>query len=144
MRSSATTRGRRDAPIFRFGMKDESGERTLQITVEGGQWYANGRRHETEARCTAIDLEWSPSTTTLPIQRLRLAVGERSGPIVAAWVRFPHLTLQPLLQEYERTSERRYRYSYSSDAGKFVAEIVVDEVCLVLNYEGLWRREGDL
>jgi hypothetical protein len=50
--------------------------------------------------------------------------------------------LQPFLQEYERISERRYRYS--SDAGKLVAEIVVDEECLVLNYEGLWQREGDL
>ena len=46
------------------------------------------------------------------------------------------------LQEYERISECRYRYS--SDAGKLVAEIVVDEECLVLNYEGLCQREGDL
>jgi uncharacterized protein len=123
-------------------LRDGSGERILQITVEGGQWYANGRMNETLARCTDIDLEWSPSTNTIPMQRLRLAVGERSGPIVAAWVRFPHLRLQPLLQEYERTSERRYRYS--SDGGKFVAQIIVDEECLVLNYEGLWQREGDL
>jgi hypothetical protein len=31
----------------------------------------------------------------------------------------------------------------ASDAGKLVAEIVVDEECLVLNYEGLWQREGN-
>ena len=44
-----------------------------------------------------------------------------------------------------RWPERReYRYRYSSDAGKFIAEIVVDEECLVLNYEGLWQREKDL
>jgi hypothetical protein len=65
-----------------------------------------------------------------------------SGPIVAPSVRFLHLTLQPFLQEYERISERHYRYS--GDAGKLVAEIVDDEECLVLNYEGLWQREGDL
>jgi len=32
----------------------------------------------------------------------------------------------------------------SSEAGKFAAAIVVDEECLVLNYEGRWQREGDL
>jgi hypothetical protein len=58
--------------------------------------------------------------------------------LIAAWVRFPDLTLQPLAQEYKRISELHYRYS--SNAGKFVAEIVVDEEGLVLNYEGLWRR----
>lgn len=36
-----------------------------------------------------------------------------------------------------------YRHRYSSDAGKFVVEIVIDEQYLVLNYEGLWQREGD-
>jgi hypothetical protein len=37
-----------------------------------------------------------------------------------------------------RWPERRgYRYRYSSDAGEFAAEIVVDEEYLVLNYEGL-------
>jgi hypothetical protein len=27
---------------------------------------------------------------------------------------------------------------------KAIAEIVVDEEYLILNYEGLWQREGDL
>lgn len=118
--------------------RDRAGEGILQVTVEDGHWYANGVMNETVVGCSDIDLEWSPSTNTLPIRRLRLAVGERSGPVIATWVRFPSLTLQPLQQEYERTSERRYRYV--SDGGRFVAEIVVDEKDMVLNYEGLWRR----
>jgi hypothetical protein len=69
---------------------------------------------------------------------LNLAVGERSGLVKAAWVRFPDLTLQPLPQEYERISE--WRYQYSSAGGEFVAEIAVDEDGLALNYEGFWQR----
>jgi hypothetical protein len=65
-------------------------------------------------------------------------VGARSGPIVAAWVRFPDLALEPLPQEYERLAESRYRYS--SRGGSFVAQLEVDEHGLVLDYEGQWRR----
>jgi hypothetical protein len=122
-----------------ISFRDGTDERLLQLTVEDGQWCANGRTQEAVAGCTDIDLEWSPSTNTITIRRLRLAVGERSGPVIASWVRFPSLTLQSLLQEYERTSERNYRYI--SDGGAFVAEIAVDEEGMVLNYEGLWQRE---
>jgi len=121
-----------------ISLRDGTAERSLQVTVEDGQWYVNGRMTESLEGCRDIDLEWSPSTNTIPIRRLRLPIGETSGPLLAAWVRFPDLTLQPLPQEYERISELHYRYS--SNGGKFVAEIVVDAEGLVLNYEGLWRR----
>ena len=110
-----------------------------QVAVEDGLWFADGLSIETITGCTDIDLEWSPSTNTLPIRRLPLAVGERSGPIVAAWVRFPSIELQPLSQEYQRTAGNRYRYV--SNQGAFVAELAVDEEGLVTEYEGLWRRE---
>jgi hypothetical protein len=124
-----------------ISLRDGTGEPTLQITVEDGHWYANGRQNETVAGCSDIDLEWSPSTNTIAIRRLRLAVGERSSPFTAAWVRFPSLTLQPLLQQYERTSERSYKYMCDTEGSRFVAEIVVDDDGMVLNYEGLWQRE---
>jgi hypothetical protein len=119
-------------------LRDGTDERVLRVTVEDGKWYLNGHANDSVAECTDIDLEWSPSTNTLPIRRLHLAVGERSGPVLAAWVRFPSLTLQPLLQEYERISGRIYRYK--SRGGKFVAEIAVDEEGLVVTYDGLWQR----
>jgi hypothetical protein len=121
-----------------ISFRDARGERALRVALEDGQWYANGRLNEALTGCTDIDLEWSPSTNTVPIRRLNLAVGERSGLVKAAWVRFPDLTLQPLPQEYERISE--WRYQYSSAGGEFVAEIAVDEDGLALNYEGFWQR----
>ncbi len=121
-------------------LRDAAGERTLRLAVENGRWYADGNEVETVRGCIDIDLGWSPSTNTLPIRRLGLGVGKKSGTITAAWVRFPELTVEPLPQEYERLAERRYRYS--SRGGAFTAELEVDEDDLVIDYEGIWRRVG--
>ncbi|HEY7215099.1 MAG TPA: putative glycolipid-binding domain-containing protein [Thermoanaerobaculia bacterium] len=113
-------------------------ERSLRLAVEDGRWYADDTEQEAVRGCIDVDLSWSPSTNTLPIRRLGLQVGENSGPITAAWVRFPALTIEPLPQEYERLAERRFRYS--SRRGAFTAELEVDDDDLVIDYEGIWRR----
>ena len=51
---------------------------------------------------------------------------------------FPELTIEPLPQRYLRLGERRYRYE--SAGGAFVAEIEVDDLGLVVSYEGGWER----
>ena len=84
-----------------------------------------------------VDLGWSPSTNTLPVRRLQLAVGERRD-LTAAWVRFPQLAVQPLPQSYTRTGERTWLYE--SRGAAFRAALEVDEQGLVVDYEGLWRR----
>jgi uncharacterized protein len=121
-----------------ISVRDAAGERTLKIAAENGRWYENGVENQTVAGAVDIDLGWSPSTNTLPIRRLGLEVGQTSGEFIAAWVRFPELTLQPLQQEYLRLGDRKYRYS--SRGGAFVAELLVDEHDLVLDYEGFWQR----
>ena len=84
-----------------------------------------------------VDLGFSPATNTLPIRRLDLAIGEAVA-VTAAWVRFPELTIEPLPQRYIRLAERCYRYE--SAGGAFVAEIEVDNLGLVIMYEGGWQR----
>jgi hypothetical protein len=119
-------------------VRDAAGKRTLQIATENGRWYENGRENKTVVGALDIDLGWSPSTNTLPIKRLKLEIGQTSGEFIAAWVRFPELTLKPLPQEYVRLGNRKYRYS--SRSGAFVAELLVDEHDLVVAYEGFWQR----
>lgn len=119
-------------------VRDATGERTLQITTENGRWFENGRETQTVNGAIDIDLGWSPSTNTLPIKRLKLEIGQSSGEFMAAWVRFPELTLQPLLQEYRRLADLHYRYS--SRGGAFVANLIVDNDDLVVDYEGFWLR----
>lgn len=116
--------------------------RAVRLIVDGGRWSANGREVAPVAGCLDVDLAWSPSTNTLPIRRRDLAVGASSGPLTAAWIRFPDLEIEPLPQEYLRLAERRYRYT--SRGGEFTAELEVDELGLVVDYGDIWERaEGD-
>jgi uncharacterized protein len=121
-----------------ISVRDSQGERSLRVRKENGRWYENGRPNNTLDGCDDIDLEWSPSTNTIPIRRLRPAVGETSGILTAAWIRFPSLRVEKLPQEYRRVSERQY--VYTSHNGSFTAEITVDDQDLVLDYQGFWHR----
>ena len=80
----------------------------------------------------------TPATNTLPIRRLNLHVGG-SESVIAAWVKFPELTVEPLSQRYTRLAKDTY--SYESNTG-FSAEIVVDDLGLVNMYPGGWERIG--
>jgi len=111
----------------------------LEISVSGPRrWKLNGTEVRTVEGCTDIDLNFSPSTNTLPIRRLSLGVGERQT-VRAAWLRFPSLELEPLEQSYTRLSEDRYRYE--SAGGQFTAELVVDTAGFVRDYPGIWVAE---
>jgi len=115
-----------------------SRRKKVTIKRKKNRWYVDEKEVRSVRGCLDIDLSWSPSTNTLPIRRLDLPVGGESGPIAAAWLRFPHLELEPLHQEYKRLSESRYLYS--SRGGLFEANLEVDENGLVTDYEGRWER----
>jgi hypothetical protein len=113
-------------------------QRTLQLTVDDQQrWWQAGSELAECAGLIDIDLAVTPSTNTLPIRRLQLAVGENSS-VTAAWVRFPELTIQPLAQRYTRLAE--YRYQYLSIDHHYQAELEVDELGLVIQYGDWFER----
>jgi uncharacterized protein len=87
--------------------------------------------------CDYIDLGITPSTKALPINRLGLAVGA-SAEILAAWVRFPELTVSPMAQRYTRVAANTY--FYENVGSDFKAIVEVDSAGLPLTYEGLWQR----
>jgi hypothetical protein len=111
----------------------------------GGRWSAERQPEPDAPRVTLpelagltdIDLAFTPATNTLPIRRLRPEVGETVD-VVAAWLRFPELVIEPLPQTYRRLDQRRYHYE--SGGGAFTAVITVDEHGLVVGYDGLWTR----
>lgn len=105
-------------------VRDSGGERKLFVAVKDGCWTINGTRADQLVGAIDIDLGWTPSTNTLPIRRLSLRVGASSGPVIAAWIKFPDLEVEPLPQEYIRLDEERYLYT--SRGGAFKTKILVD------------------
>lgn len=111
-------------------------QRFLDLRARDGRWYVNGREVEALRGCVDVDFGFTPATNTLSIRRLELAPGE-SRDVVAAWVRFPELTVEPLSQRYTRLSDDRYRYQSSTG---FSAELTVDDAGLVREYPGAWQQ----
>ena len=106
-----------------------------QIVVKpNGRWMHNETELPQFDGCIDIDLNFSPSTNTLPIRRLRLAVGA-SARVRVAWLRFPDFTLHVAEQSYTRIAADRYEYRN----GKFRSEISVDSIGLVRDYPPVWE-----
>jgi uncharacterized protein len=119
--------------------RSQGARRTLRMERDAeGHWRRDGQDAPELAGCTDVDLEVTPATNALPVNRLRFPpVGGRQE-ILAAWVRFPSLRVIPARQSYERLAESRYRYT-SLDSG-FTAVVDVDVDGLPTGYEGIWRR----
>ncbi len=113
--------------------------KNLSLTVESrGVWRGSGQEFCEIQGCEDVDLAVTAATNTLAIKRLNLQVGG-SESIVAAWVKFPELTVEPLSQRYTRLTKNAYRYESTTG---FSAEIVVDDLGLVSAYPGGWERIG--
>jgi hypothetical protein len=113
---------------------EDGGQRALRLTRGAdGRWTKDGQPLPGFEDCVDVDLEWSPSTNTLPIRRLNLAIGTKAS-MTAAWIRFPTLEVQRLDQSYERLAEDRYRYQ----SGQFSANLAVDHEGWVLRYGNNW------
>ena len=110
-------------------------QRTLTLARDAkGGWTRDGVAVKGLKGCVDVDLGCSPSTNTLPIRRLRLAVGATKI-IQAAWVQFPSLEVVKAKQTYTRLDEFTYRYA----SGAFEAELVVDDDGVVAQYAE-WQR----
>ena len=116
-------------------VKLDDGGQVLSLSADAaGHWSRDGRRLSELDGCLDVDLEWSPSTNTLPIRRLAPVVGETKT-VTGAWVRFPSLEVERLHQSYERLDKTRYRYRSAS----FTADLTVGDDGLVLRYGGNWQ-----
>jgi hypothetical protein len=102
------------------------------------RWTSNGQAAPSVAGCVDLDLSFSPATNTIPIRRLALNPGERAE-VRSAWLKFPGLVLEPLVQTYVCSGASTYHYE--SSGGEFVTDIEVDAAGFVVRYPPLWERE---
>jgi hypothetical protein len=106
----------------------------LVLEADGqGRWTREGTVVIDNPDALDCDLGFSPSTNTLPIRRLGLAIGE-TREIAVAWVLFPSFEVVLGRQSYERLAERTWRYRSTG----FEADLTVDEDGLVVAYYE-WR-----
>lgn len=126
----------------RCAIRGHVGEQRVSLDVvrsSTGVWSIGGTEATALEGCDDIDLGFSPSTNLLPIRRLALPVGAHSV-VRAAWIRFPELTAEVLVQTYTHLSADRY--VYESAGGTFRRELQVDAFGCVIDYPGIWRAEA--
>lgn len=115
-------------------VRDEAVE--IELAVDAARrWWVNGKECPEVVGCIDLDLNFSPSTNLLPLRRLDLAMGQEAE-VIAAWLRFPSFTLEPLHQVYRRIAVATYRYE--SAGGAFVRDLSVNAVGFVTDYPDLW------
>ena len=115
------------------------GEKTfsLSLRVDAEKRWWQGESELVDCRgCLDVDLSFSPSTNTLAMRRLALADGEMKA-IITAWVQLPDLKVSPFPQQYTRHASGEYLFTSLKD--DFKAILLVDDLCLVRDYEGLWQ-----
>ncbi|HZW03676.1 MAG TPA: putative glycolipid-binding domain-containing protein [Anaerolineaceae bacterium] len=111
--------------------------RHIELAADAARvWRLDGRELPDCCGLADVDLGFSPSTNSLAIRRLRLAVGE-SRALAATWVRFPEFDVVVFPQRYTRLALDRYRFESGLD--EFQAELIVDEQGIVRQYGGLWQ-----
>lgn len=128
---SALIEGEADGRAIRFALEADG----------SGRWLRDGAPVSQLAGALDIDLGFTPATNTLPIRRLALPVGA-TAPVQSAWLRFPELRLEPLVQTYTREAERVFRYRALVDGQPFEAQLDTDRFGRVLRYQGLWEADG--
>jgi hypothetical protein len=120
----------------------DTDHKSLRLEVTRNQeWFLDGKRLEAFTGLIDIDLGITPSTNTLPINRLNLEVG-KSAEFTAVWVRFPELTIEPLDQRYTRLDEDTYRYENADES--FSANLFIDKSGIVESYGNIWTKTTDV
>lgn len=114
-------------------------EPDLWLGADGsGRWgEMNGAHRHDLAGCTDIDLAITPFTTTVPIRRLGLGIGERAD-VTTALVATDTLGILPVAKRYERLGARRFRCTHSATGVD--VEFDVDEYGLVHDEPDSFRR----
>jgi hypothetical protein len=121
------------------------GTQPVELEIQrdgGGRWSLNGAPCPAVAGCMDLDLSFTPATNLLPLRRLDLSVGHMTE-IRSAWLAWPAMILQPLVQRYDRQSATTYHYEADLPTGDtFTSILHVDSFGWVRSYGGLWEAEA--
>ncbi len=115
------------------------GDRRLALTADGrGNWSVTAAPVLELFGAVDVDLAWTPSTHTLPINRLGIGIGESAETVVAR-IEFPGHEISRVTRHYERVDET----TYTCRSGDVATELVVDAAGLVRRQPGTWVAVDD-
>ena len=100
-------------------------------------WIKNGVTESGLQGCEYIDINLTPFTNALPINRLKLAPGQRQE-IQVVYIDLIRQEVKPVWQRYTRTDATHYLYE-GLDSG-FTRTLTVDDNGIVVDYPSLWIR----
>jgi hypothetical protein len=120
---------------------DVEGGGALDVQSDGaGRWKrADGEALPELDGCMDPDISMTPFTNTLAMRRLGLPIGE-AAELKVAYILVPELSLRAAPQRYTRLAERRWRFDGLDN--DFTVDIAVYEDAFVVDYPGLFLREG--
>lgn len=102
-----------------------------------GKWVAEGKIIREFDDCTDVDIAVTPFTNTLPINRLKLKIGETKQ-IRVIYFDLLEQEIRAVQQQYTRLAELKYHYE--NIPNDFEADITVDENGFVVDYPTLFTR----
>jgi hypothetical protein len=113
-------------------------EHSFNLNHNGhGNWFSNGQEWKHLEGCLDIDISLTPFTNSLPINRIKSGMDEKTG-IEVVYIDVLNFNISKELQYYQFLENNKYNYSNSD--GSFTADIVVGEFNLVKHYPGLFER----
>ncbi len=112
----------------------------LHLSGDGkGNWSGNLSHVSTFKGCIDVDIPLTPFTNTLPINRLKLSIGQAQI-IDIIYLDLAENDTRRVRQKYTRLSSHSYRYE--NVPNDFEAVIKVDDNGLVEDYPGLFTRKS--
>lgn len=118
---------------------NRDGHGTLRLERAGRGWRVNGAPRPDLDGAEEPDLSVTPFCNTFPIRRTPQGLGD-SLTLDTAYIDGSALTVARSRQRYDRQGPRRLRYVDLGLSAGFEADLVVDEMGLVLHYEHLFER----
>lgn len=125
---------------LRFMLESAPGSmQGIHLLTEGdGRWTDANEQHIPELDgISDVDIQWSPLTNTLPLNRLGMSVGSHHD-VRVAYIALPDLALQVVDQHYHLSSESTLEFSAPGSSESYA--IAVDPKGYVKTYPELFTR----
>ena len=115
----------------------ENKVRKFEFVSDNSRWTLNGAYRAEFDHCTDVDIPLTPFTNSLPINRLKLDVGQEKE-IDIVYIDLLENNIRHVRQKYRKLSSGLYKYE--NIPNDFEAEIEVDRDGFVVQYPALFTR----